>query len=463
MWFRRDLRIASNPALASASREAQLRGSSVIALFVLDPRLQATSGPNRLAFLYEALRSLRESGVPLVIRSGDPAREIAAIAHESAADLVVCTKDFTPYGRARDQRVSDTLRSVGVTLAQQGSPYVVPPGTVLKDDGSPFKVFTPFRRVWERHVFAGIHNSRPAVGDASDVRWMEQDSLEVPASPTEGSVFLPRASEDAAWRRLEHFVEHNLRTYDVARNYPSQDSTSYLSAYLKFGLLHPAQILPVVANGEVGGEVFRAELGWREFYADVLWHRPETVTNAFAPAMESIEVDEGEVADEHFAAWCHGRTGYPFVDAGMRQLQRDGWMHNRVRMVVASFLVKDLHLDWRRGAAWFMQHLVDGDIASNQHGWQWTAGTGTDASPYYRVFNPVMQGKKFDENGDYIRRYVPELAQLTGREVHEPWSLNGGGLFGGVDGYPARIVDHATERSEALARYGAVKDSVARA
>ena len=241
---------------------------------------------------------------------------------------------------------------------------------------------------------------------------------------------------------------------------------SRLSADLKYGLVHPRQIMPGLRGRGRGADVFRSELCWREFYADVLWHRPETARRALVTEMEEIRVDEGPAADDRFDAWRLGRTGYPFIDAGMRQLLREGWMHNRTRMAAASFLVKDLHLDGRRGARWFMDQLVDGDLASNQHGWQWTAGTGTDASPYYRVFNPVLQGKKFDPDGEYVRRYVPELRDMSTRFIHEPWSapLTAGALFDvdmaeGPASYPAPIVDHATERVEALARLAEIRSA----
>jgi deoxyribodipyrimidine photo-lyase len=236
-----------------------------------------------------------------------------------------------------------------------------------------------------------------------------------------------------------------VHAYDSMRNDPAADATSRLSADLKFGLPHPIQITPLLMGGGIGPDVFRSELCWREFYADVLNHRPETAKRAYYPAMESIEVDRGPQADERFVAWCEGRTGFPFIDAGMRQLRTTGWMHNRVRMATASFLVKDLHIDWRRGAAWLMEQLVDGDVASNQHGWQWRAGTGTDASPYYRVFNPITQGKKFDPKGIYVRRFVRELSELNDKEIHEPWLVSGDDLFSSASIYPAPIVDHAAE------------------
>ena len=221
---------------------------------------------------------------------------------------------------------------------------------------------------------------------------------------------------------------------------------------MKWGEIHPRTLLAELGTS-AGEEVFAKELAWREFYADVLFHNPHTDKDYLNPLFAKMKYDTGKVADERFEAWKQGKTGYPFVDAGMRQLLQEGWMHNRTRMVVASFLVKDLHLEWQLGERFFAEHLVDYDVASNAHGWQWTAGCGTDASPYYRVFNPIEQGRRFDENGDYIRRYVPELAHLSAAEIHEPWLF----LDGYSKGYPERIVDHAVERNEALARLQEIK------
>jgi deoxyribodipyrimidine photo-lyase len=222
---------------------------------------------------------------------------------------------------------------------------------------------------------------------------------------------------------------------------------------LKFGSIHPRTLLADLERFECeGAEVFRKELAWREFYADVLHHRPDTAWSCQNARFRKLELDTGDDAEKKVRAWAEGRTGYPIVDAGMRQLRAEGWVHNRVRMIVASFLVKDLHIDWRTGAAHFLGWLVDGDLASNNHGWQWVAGCGTDAAPFYRVFNPVLQGKKFDPSGDYVRRYVPELAELSSGEIHEPWTRSGGP----PNGYPEPIVDHQVERLEALRRYQAI-------
>jgi deoxyribodipyrimidine photo-lyase len=335
-------------------------------------------------------------------------------------------------------------------------------------------VFTPFQRAWLAHGWRP-----PADSGADSLDWLEPAGAaglpigelpigelptgELPAGelPAELAAALPEPGEAAARRAWAAFRDGALAGYDSARDLPARPGTSRLSAYLRFGCLHPRTLLADLA-GPAGDDLpaaardtYRAELAWREFYADVLWHRPRTARHNADRRFDVLPWDDGAEPDRLFAAWCAGRTGYPVVDAGMRQLRAEGWMHNRVRMITASFLVKDLHLPWWRGARHFMRYLVDGDLASNQHGWQWVAGSGTDAAPYFRIFNPVAQGERFDPDGDYVRRYVPELRGVPGRAVHQPWRLRGGPPAD----YPAPIVDHAEARREALARYELVKAS----
>jgi deoxyribodipyrimidine photo-lyase len=264
----------------------------------------------------------------------------------------------------------------------------------------------------------------------------------------ETSQVLMTAGEKAVWERWSSWSAIGLDAYKDARNRPDVDGTSMLSPYLRFGVVHPRQLLAALGSG-AGPDHYRSEICWREFYGDVLFHKPHTAWKNLQAKMDAIPVDTDKKAKERFVAFTEGRTGYPIVDAGIRQMLSTGWMHNRVRMIVASFLVKDLHLPWQWGARFFMDHLIDGDIASNNHGWQWTAGTGTDASPYYRVFNPFGQGEKFDPDGTYVRSWVPELSDVDNKHVHMPWTL---GMLAPTE-YPAPIVDHAAEREEALARY----------
>jgi deoxyribodipyrimidine photo-lyase len=260
---------------------------------------------------------------------------------------------------------------------------------------------------------------------------------------------LPPAGEVAALKRWKEYRSRDLARYDEERNRADLNSTSGMSRFLRWGEIHPRTLLADL-NQTSAHEVFRKEIAWREFYADVLHHEPHTNQNYYKPEFKKMKYDK---PGKKFEAWKSGKTGYPFVDAGMRQLNEEGWMHNRLRMVVASFLIKDLHIEWQHGARYFMDQLFDADVASNAHGWQWTAGCGTDASPYYRVFNPIEQGKRFDPDGDYIKRYIPELRHLSSDEIHEPWLY----LDGYSHGYPERIVDHALERHEALARLDGIK------
>ena len=248
---------------------------------------------------------------------------------------------------------------------------------------------------------------------------MHSDAIPHPGTPT-ATEWQPEPGEGAAHAALDRFLHTGVGDYAQRRDVPAADATSRLGPYLKFGCLHPRQLLHRLDLDDPEHEMFASQLAWRDFYADVLYAWPESAWQAFNPALADIPVDTGQLADERFAAWCAGRTGFPIVDAGMRQLVAEGFVHNRVRMIVASFLVKDLHLDWTRGARHFLNHLFDGDLASNNHGWQWAAGTGTDAAPYFRIFNPLRQGERFDPDGSYVRRWVPELADLPTADIHAP-------------------------------------------
>jgi deoxyribodipyrimidine photo-lyase len=440
VWFRRDLRIDDHPALTHAGRD----GREVVPLFVIDPALARPSGAVRLAFMYRSLRSLDASlGGTLVVRHGDPVDVVATVAAEAGASEVVVSRDYAPYGRRRDARVAERLARDGVAFAGKGSPYAVAPGTVVKDDGTPYAVFTPFSRAW---IATGW---RDPIGradvDTSAARSVASDGIP-DDPPIEAD--LPEASESAAHARWESFLGDDLDQYDSTRNTPGRPGTSRMSPYLRWGQVHSRQLLADLGDAR-SHAVFRSELAWREFYADVLFHDPDSARRNLQRKMDAMALDTDGDALDRFRAWATGTTGYPIVDAGMRQLLATGWMHNRVRMITASFLVKDLHLPWQWGARHFMQHLVDGDLASNQHGWQWTAGTGTDAAPYFRVFNPASQSERFDPDGDYIRRWVPELAELTGKEIHAP----AGSRTGLPAGARPPMVDHAAERVEALKRY----------
>ncbi len=440
MWFRRDLRIGDNPALMAAIASSD----EIIPVFILDPKLVKQSGSKRLAYLGQSLRALDESlNNSLHVMVGDQVEVLQELKTRYSATEVHISAEYEPYGKARDERIEKS----GVELTRTGSPYAVAPGRVLKpSDATPYRVYTPFYRAWCVHGWRApaatpkkINTVAPSASDRNFPDWPMPEGVNVTA-----------AGEAAALARWKVFQSGALDNYDEARNMAGIDGTSKLSAHLKWGEIHPRTLLVNLGESKAH-DTFRKEIAWREFYADVLFNNPHTENDYYAPRFRDMRYDK---PGEKLKAWQTGKTGYPFVDAAMRQLVREGWMHNRTRMVVASFLVKDLHLEWQHGADYFMEHLVDFDVASNAHGWQWTAGCGTDASPYYRVFNPIEQGKRFDENGDYIRKYVPELAHLSANEIHEPWLY----LDGYSKGYCERIVDHAVERIESLARLQEIKE-----
>ena len=447
IWFRRDLRLADNPALIAAVTAATQ--GAVQALFVLDPVPFGASSSPRTAYLLRSLRALdRSLGGNLLVRHGRPDDVVPRVARAIGAEEVHIAADYGPYGFVRDQKVEKKLAALRVTLQRTGSPYAVAPGRVRKPDGTPYRVFTPFSKAWRTHGWRG------PVDAPKGVEWLPPDQSDGLPDEPDPDVKLPDAGEQAAQRRLKAFLDGPVGEYAEDRDRPDRPGTSHLSIPLKYGELHPRTILAALGSHRgASPDVFRNELCWREFYADVLFHQPRTLWEPLDQNVGRVHTDSGQAADAHFAVWASGRTGYPIVDAGMRQLRALGWMHNRVRMITASFLVKDMHLPWQRGAAHFMDWLIDGDYASNNHNWQWIAGTGTDAAPYIRVFNPVTQGRKFDPDGLYVRQWVPELAGVEGKAVHEPWTLPDGP----PEGYPAPVVDHAAERREALARFAAVR------
>jgi deoxyribodipyrimidine photo-lyase len=452
LWFRRDLRLDDLPALQAAARHS----AAVVPLFVIDPALLRPAGPNRRRFLAEALRALdRQLGGGLVLRHGDPRHVVPSVAGEVGAPVVTATADFGPYGSRRDSAVAEALAGSGSELILADSPYAVSPGTVRARSGAPLRVFSAFRRAWEDMGWE-LPVPAPAVaftgppGDATpddiDPGDTQAARRSLPAwwkdLPLDGAAQLPPAGPVAATDRLECFAQGALSRYAEERDRPGVSGTSGLSPYLRFGCIHPRTMLDRIGSGP-GAEALRSELAWREFHADVLWHRPESARRPLQAFGEHLPWDTGAEARDRFQAWATGQTGFPFVDAGMRQLLAEGWMHNRLRMVTASFLVKDLHIDWHLGARWFMWHLVDGDLASNQHNWQWVAGTGTDAAPFHRVFNPRLQQERFDPDGSYVRRYLegPPTAGSGARRASPDAA------------YPGPIVDHADERREALARF----------
>ncbi|MFC5176865.1 cryptochrome/photolyase family protein [Nocardioides taihuensis] len=446
MWFRRDLRLADNPALV----EAADAGGGVLPLFVLDPHLWGPAGAPRRAYLGASLRSLdaslRQRRAGLSVVRGDPVRRVVLAAKAVGADRVHVAADHGPYGAERDRRVEEALTAAGIELVRTGSPYAVAPGRVTNGSGKPYQVFTPFSRAWAEHGW------RAPVDPPTGAHWLslDEDTTDIPDPALPDGIALPEAGEAAARRRWAEFLD-DVDDYADRRDLPGTDGTSRMSVHLKYGEVHPRTLLADLARRRSrGAATYRTELAWREFYADVLHHRPDSARDYYRPELSRMAYDE---PGAEFDAWREGRTGFPVVDAGMRQLRATGWVHNRVRMIVASFLVKDLHVEWQHGARHFLQWLVDGDLASNNHGWQWVAGSGTDAAPYFRVFNPTTQGRKFDPDGAYVRRWVPELADPDRvPDPHDPDEATRREV-----GYPAPLVDHKAERQEALDRYQAVR------
>ena len=467
-WVRRDQRLTDNQALAAALEQAD----QVIPVFVLDPVLMSApdAGSKRVAFMLGGLRQLEADlqarGSGLIVRRGDPAAELAALVEETGAQAIFAEEDYWPYARQRDGRIARSL-----PLHLVGGLTVHPPGMVLKADGTPYTVFTPFSRVWkalpppDATSLLAAPRSMPALP--------ELRSLPIPTEPAlPASVPFP-PGEAEAQRRLLDFADPDtaaanqqaggINHYSEARDRVDLDGTSRLSPYLRFGMLSARQAVVSAlgareaashGEGRTGAETWLNELIWREFYVTILTHFPHVLEHSFRASLRKIAWENDESA---FAAWRQGHTGYPVVDAAMRQLVETGWMHNRARMVVASFLVKDLLIDWRWGERFFMQYLVDGDPAANNGGWQWTAGTGTDAAPYFRIFNPTLQGKRHDPEGAYVRRWVPELSRVPDRYIHEPVTMpldvqRESGCIVGQD-YSAPIVDHAWARERTLNAY----------
>lgn len=473
LWFRQDLRLQDNPALNAAVA----RGGAVVPVYIWDEAGEGNwrAGGATRWWLHHALvaldAALRELGSRLLIARGDSATVLRALVAETGATALFWNRRYEPAVIARDKIIKAEFAAAGAEVKSFNSALLNEPHTITNKSGGPFQVFTPYwRHCLTLPVAAPVtFTGKKIAGPAKCPRSLDLAELELlPAIKWDaGFNEMWQPGEAGAAKRLKHFAARAMEDYAETRNFPDRDGTSMLSPWLHFGEISPRQIWAAVQaeakdSGVFppsnGARVFLSEVGWREFAHHLLFHFPRTPERPLREDFEKFPwaSDEG---GKKLKAWQRGRTGYPIVDAGMRQLWHTGWMHNRVRMVVASFLVKHLRLSWTHGAAWFWDTLVDADLASNTLGWQWSAGCGADAAPYFRVFAPVLQGVKFDANGDYVRRWVPELARMPAEHIHAPWEApvhvlaQAGVRLGATDSYPLPMVDHAKARAEALAAF----------
>ncbi len=466
-WIRRDLRLKDHTSLALATAAAE----SVAVVFVFDTNILKhlqDRNDRRVTFIHESLRELdaklRALGSMLVVRHGNPVDEIPALASALGCEAVFTARDYDPYAIARDQEVGGKLAAKGVEFRTVKDSVVFEGGEVLSQAGSPLRIYSPYAKAWR--------NRFQARTDA-DERTPELNRLISAIELTEHSVswemadvgFEPNSlwlkpGEDAANELLEAF-RPKASSYGADRDFPAKSGTSAISTHLRFGTISIRECVRMALEiGTSGADKWFAELIWREFYQDILFHNPKVVTDTFQPQFNSLAYP-GE--DAWFSAWKEGKTGYPIIDAAMRCFNATGWMHNRLRMVVASFLTKDLLIDYRRGEAYFARYLLDFDLASNNGGWQWAASVGADPQPYFRIFNPFLQSVKFDPDGEFIRQWVPELAHLTGKSIHVPteataMELAAAGIELGIN-YPLPIVDHSVQRDLAIALLAECKGS----
>jgi deoxyribodipyrimidine photo-lyase len=492
-WFRRDLRTAGNPALQRAWKEHHGR---VLGLFCFDHQFLARPdfSPDRFAFFLQTLQSLREDlcslGSDLLVLDVGPREAFdrlfdAIRRHDKPLPgAVTFNRDYEPFARRRDEDMARHLSmEFGLHVQTERDHLLIEPHELVRGDGGFYQVFTPFSRRWfdqlhsaaiqeridvQAKALAALKSrlSKPSRMQPFSLTWMElfggrvplEDVLDRYAEKNKLSVTvpIPDVGTTTALDKLAGFGRDRLDAYATDRDLPNVPGTSQMSIYLKNGTLTTAQILAALDLGEAkldagarqaSRTTYVKELVWREFYYHILYHRPDVETTAFHEKYRELPWENNET---WFAAWCAGRTGYPIVDAGMRQLRETGWMHNRVRMIVASFLTKDLLIDWRWGERYFMQKLLDGDLAPNNGGWQWAASTGCDPQPYFRIFNPKLQGEKFDPDGEYVRRWVPELRDVPNKFIHEPHGRPE------AKGYVRPIVEHSAQKAKALALYKAI-------
>lgn len=447
VWIRRDLRLADHGPLSLAAS----LGKDVAMVFVFDPIILKglPKADRRLTFIHQSLQELdsrlKEKGSCLIVRHGDPRKEIPALAKSLGASVVCTGKDYEPSAKKRDHEVSELLKKQGVKLISVKDQVIFESKEILSKTGDVYRMFTPYKNAWRLKLSpAAWEKKSPA-----SVTFCPQSEIanevhpwSLPEIGFEPAELWLEPGEKAGLKRLKSF-DSKIAEYAKGRDFPAAEGTSGLSVHLRFGTISIRECVRfALAHKGQGAEIWLSELVWRDFYHMILDQNPHVVGHAYRPEYESIKWPGKE---EHFQAWCEGRTGYPLVDAAMRHFNKTGWMHNRLRMVVASFLTKDLLVDWRKGEEYFALGLLDFDLAANNGGWQWSASTGCDSQPYFRIFNPYSQSEKFDPDGVFIRENIPELKKVGGKDVHQPSPL--------LTGYPAPIVDHGVQRAKALALF----------
>ncbi len=457
-WFRRDLRLHDHAALYQAlKRHARVHCVFVFDTDILDPLRDRRD--RRVTFIWESVRALHaelaQHGATLHVLHGRAVEQIPMLAERLAVAAVYCNRDYEPAARARDAQVAAQLAAQGRSLQSFKDQVIFEQDEILTGSRTPFAVFTPYKNAWLKALDEFQLKVYPVERYLAHLAREPEASM--PTIETLGfhaaELMIPAGSAGAA--QLFADFQTRMADYQTARDYPAVKGVSYLSAHLRFGTVSIRALAATAWHtGGKGAQTWLAELIWRDFYHMVLYHHPQVVGHAYKPQFDALAwADDAQ----GFAAWCAGRTGYPLVDAAMRQLEQSGYMHNRLRMVTASFLTKDLRIDWRKGEAWFAEKLLDYDLAANNGGWQWAASTGCDGQPWFRIFNPVTQSERFDPQGRFIRRYVPELAQCPDRYLHAPWLIpaaaqQASGFVPGRD-YPLPIVDHAVARERTLAMF----------
>ena len=502
MWFRRDLRIADNAALYHALKSSR----RVYCVFVFDRTILdalPSRTDRRVEFIHASIveldSALRTQGGALIVRHGNTTQDIPALAHSLKVDAVFANHDYEPAATARDMDVARQLKVHGIAFHTFKDQVLFEKDEILTGSGTFYSVFTPYKNAVLKKLDAFYLQAYPVEKYPGALAPSQSAASSAAAAVPAGNAGLaglaaaiPSLEQlgfahsnlaqlkipvgEAGAHKLFRDFKRRMAAYEERRNFPAVKGPSYLSVHLRFGTISIRALARAAWNawhgaadfaGGRGAEVWLTELIWRDFYFHILHHNPHVVERAFKPQWDAIGWDSGARADQLFAAWCEGRTGYPLVDAAMRQLNQTGYMHNRLRMVTASFLTKDPGIDWRRGERYFAEQLIDFDLSANNGGWQWAASTGCDAQPWFRIFNPVTQSEKFDAEGKFIRRYVPALAALSNKAIHAPWlaradQLKRANVLLG-EHYPLPIVDHAAARANTLARFGAVTGRTTRA